>query len=596
MRNESSTIALPARVGLGDGLAVEEDHQRARVAVAPVLLAHVLARGREPGDVAELGLAAVVGAAGEEPATAEHRVLLAQLHDRLREGEHRARFVVELPVHPGQLVVLAVHVVVALLAAADLVAVGDHRHALAEQQRGHQVARLPVPQLPDRRVVGLALDPAVPGAVVALAVVAALAVGVVVLLVVGHQVPHREAVVGGDEVDARDRAAAVVLVEVGRAGDARGELAERGRLAAPEVADDVAVAAVPLGPQRREAADLVTAVAEVPRLGDQLHLGDHRVLLHEVEERAQPVDLVELAGQGGGEVEPEAVDVHVEHPVAQRVHDQLQHVRVPHQQAVAGAGGVVVVLRLVVDQAVVGGVVDAAEAQRGPVVVALGGVVVDDVEDDLDVGGVQRLDHRLELLHLLPAGAVGGVGVVRGEEADRVVAPVVREALLLQVGVLHELVDGHQLDGGDAEALEVLDHRRVADAGVGAADLVRDAGVGLGEALDVRLVDHALVVLVPRQPVVGPVEERVDDDREHRVAQAVLRCSARPGRRTCTRTATGRRRPGRPRPWRTGRAAASRGRSAAPSSARTGRARGSRSAGPAAPTAGTRAGRSRRPR
>jgi hypothetical protein len=58
-------------------------------------------------------------------------------------------------------------------------------------------------------------------------------------------------------------------------------------------------------------------------------------------------------------------------------------------------------------------------------VVALGGVVVDDVEDHLDVGLVQRLDHRLELGTCSPAGAVGGIPVVRGEEADGVVAPVV---------------------------------------------------------------------------------------------------------------------------------------------------------------------------
>ena len=34
-----------------------------------------------------------------------------------------------------------------------------------------------------------------------------------------------------------------------------------------------------------------------------------------------------LAGQGGGEVEPEAVDVHLGHPVPQRVHDQPQRQR-----------------------------------------------------------------------------------------------------------------------------------------------------------------------------------------------------------------------------------------------------------------------------
>ena len=37
---------------------------------------------------------------------------------------------------------------------------------------------------------------------------------------------------------------------------------------------------------------------------------------------------MELAGQGGGQVEAEAIDVHLGHPVAQRVHDQLQHLRV----------------------------------------------------------------------------------------------------------------------------------------------------------------------------------------------------------------------------------------------------------------------------
>jgi len=67
-------------------------------------------------------------------------------------------------------------------------------------------------------------------------------------------------------VNARDRVPAVLLVEVAGTGDAGGELAERGGLAAPEVADRVAVLAVPLGPLRREVAHLVAAGADVPRL------------------------------------------------------------------------------------------------------------------------------------------------------------------------------------------------------------------------------------------------------------------------------------------------------------------------------------------
>ena len=259
--------------------------------------------------------------------------------------------------------------------------------------------------------------------------------------------------------------AGVGLVEVGAAREAVAELGERRRLAAPEVADRVAVAAVPLRPQRREVADLVAALADVPRLGDQLDLRHDGILLDEVEERRQPVDGEQLAGKRRGEIEAEAVDVHLGDPVAQAVHDQLQHVRVAHVEAVAGAGEVEVVARVLVGHAVVGEVVDPAHRQDRAHVVALGGVVVDDVEDDLDADGVQRLDHRLELLHLtlrLSASGAGqlagdsavagdGVGVVRGEEGDRVVAPVVAQSTVDEVVVVHELVHRHQLDRRDAE-------------------------------------------------------------------------------------------------------------------------------------------------
>ena len=363
----------------------------------------------------------------------------------------------------------------------QLVAVEEHRHALAEQQRGDEVALGAAAEREHLDVVGRPLDAVVPRPVVALAVPVVLAVGLVVLLVVGDQVAQGEAVVGGDEVDARERAPPGVLVEVGGARQPAGELAERG-LAAPEVTDGVAVLAVPLRPLRREVADLVATRADVPGLGDQLDLAHDRVLLHELEERRQPVDVVELAGQRRGEVEAEAVDVHLGDPVAQRVHDQLQRVRVAGVEGVPGAGVVHVVLRLVVDDAVVGGVVDALEAQRGAEVVALGGVVVDHVEDDLDARGVHRLDHRLELLHLLAAVAHGGVVGVRREEAEGVVAPVVAQPLLEQRAVLDELVDRHQLDRGDAELVEVVDDRRVREPGVRAALLLGDVRVELGHA------------------------------------------------------------------------------------------------------------------
>ena len=87
---------------------------------------------------------------------------------------------------------------------------------------------------------------------------------------------------------------APLLVQVGGAREALRELADA-PLAAPEVAHGVAVLPVPLGPEHREVADLVAAGPDVPRLGDQLHLREHRVLVDRVEERREAVDVVELA-------------------------------------------------------------------------------------------------------------------------------------------------------------------------------------------------------------------------------------------------------------------------------------------------------------
>ena len=213
--------------------------------------------------------------------------------------------------------------------------------------------------------------------------------------------------------------------------------------------------------------------------------------------------------------------MHLGHPVAQRVHDQLHRVRVAHVEGVAGAGVVHVVALVVLDEAVVGRVVDALEAQRRAEVVALGGVVVDDVEDDLDAGGVHRLHHRLELLHLL-AEPAGGVVGVRREEAEGVVAPVVAQALVEQRGVLDELVHRHQLDRGHAELLQVGGDRRVRETGVRPALLLRHVGVQLREALDVRLVDEGLVVGDGEAAVALPVEERVDHHAVRHVRGGVV--------------------------------------------------------------------------
>ncbi len=189
----------------------------------------------------------------------------------------------------------------------------------------------------DLGLVRRPLAAAVPGTVVAFAVAVAFAVGLVVLVVVRHEISEREAVVRGDEVDARVRTARRALVKIRAAGQPVRELGKRSIRAAPEVPHRVAILAVPLRPERRKVAHLIAALADVPGLGNQLHLADDRILLDEIEKRRQAIDLVQFARERRGQIETKAVDVHLDDPVAQAVHDELQHVGMPHVHRVAGA-------------------------------------------------------------------------------------------------------------------------------------------------------------------------------------------------------------------------------------------------------------------
>ena len=119
--------------------------------------------------------------------------------------------------------------------------------------------------------------------------------------------------------------------------------------------------------------------------------------MNDVEERREAIDIVQFARQGGGEIEAEAVDVHLGDPVAQAVHDELEHLRVADIEAVARCRCSPCNSADLRDQPIVSGVIDAAEVEHRSEVIAFGGVVVDHVEDDLDAFAMQGLHHGLEL-------------------------------------------------------------------------------------------------------------------------------------------------------------------------------------------------------
>lgn len=289
----------------------------------------------------------------------------------------------------------------------------------------------------------------------------------------------------------------------------------------PEGARAVPEPVVPLGERRRELPGAPAVRAEIPRFSDQFDLRQHRVGPERDEEGVVGVvGVVAAPGERRREIEAEPVDVVVLHPVSQRVQHHPAHDGVAQVQRVAAPGHVDVLAAAV--QAVVTRVVQAAPRDRGAVQsTLLAGVVVDDVEHDLEPGPVQIADHRAELV---PDGLRvlrGGVRGVRREEPQRVVTPVVREAAPHERGLTGERVHREQLQGRHAEPAQVLGDGGVREPCVGAAQVLGDLWVPPGEPGHVRLVEDGARPRNPGRGVVGPVEAVVDDDAERDVAGAV---------------------------------------------------------------------------
>ena len=95
---------------------------------------------------------------------------------------------------------------------------------------------------------------------------------------------------------------------------------------------------------------------------------------------------------------------------------------------------------------VVGGIVDAAKGQSGPKRAALCRVVIDHVEDDLDLRGMQGLDRGLQFMQ---ATAVNIAWLGR-EKSEGRVSPIIAQTTFLKEPVIGERMDRHQLDSRDA--------------------------------------------------------------------------------------------------------------------------------------------------
>ena len=105
--------------------------------------------------------------------------------------------------------------------------------------------------------------------------------------------------------------------------------------------------------------------------------------MNDVEEGTELVDIVQLTSKCGGQIEPEPVNVHLLNPIAQAVHDQLQHAGGLHIQGVTASRVVLVISRLIGDS-IVRRIVQTLQRDCRSVLVSFASVVIDNVEDHLE--------------------------------------------------------------------------------------------------------------------------------------------------------------------------------------------------------------------
>ena len=118
-------------------------------------------------------------------------------------------------------------------------------------------------------------------------------------------------------------------------------------------------------------------------------------------------------------------------------------------------------------------VVETLEAQGRSQLIAFGSVIEHDIENDFEPGGMQRLDHGPELVLRIGDGVFGR----RREPCNGVVAPVVREPFVDQKRSGTKRLHRQQLNGSDAESLEVAGHRRMCEPEISAPKALGHPGM-----------------------------------------------------------------------------------------------------------------------
>ena len=208
----------------------------------------------------------------------QHRMCFSECRHIFAEFEVRSVFLQIFPVQPRNLIVLTVGIVIAELGIQKLIAGKEHRRSAAAHQHGKGIHCQPPAQRENPFICRIPFRTAVPAAIIVTSIRIAPAVGLIMLFVVGIQIPKSKAVMTGQEIHGRIVPSPFRIIDIlGTGNSARSNL-PHAKIPFQEIAHIIPISAIPFRPAAPggETAHLIEA-ARIPRLGDQLHIPQDRI-------------------------------------------------------------------------------------------------------------------------------------------------------------------------------------------------------------------------------------------------------------------------------------------------------------------------------
>ena len=321
----------------------------------------------------------------------------------------------------------------------------------------------------------------------------------VVFFVVADQIAQRKTIVCGDEIDAGGRMAAAVVENIRRPRQTFGKRAQIAAFPHPKRAHIIAETSVPLGKRLREIAQVIAAFADVPRLDNQFAACQHGVLVHHLKKASVSLK-IGFPPQYRSQVEAETVHMKCFRPIAQAVRRPTGYVAANNVQRIAAARPVFIAA--VGLQPIPQSIVYAALAKHRAFFILLGGMVVHDIQYHFQARLVQGFDRLLQLFRR--AFGIGGIRRLDGKMGIGVVAPIIAQAHFLQMVFVQMLVYRQQLDGGNAQSFQIINHARIGQRLI--RSRVFQIGELLGKPFHMGFIHYRPAPRMVRTALVAPIK------------------------------------------------------------------------------------------